>query len=393
MLRGIAGNVLILGAVSFLTDVSSEMIYPLLPLFLTTVLGAGPAFLGVIEGGAESTAALLKLLSGIFSDRLRSRKGPILFGYGLSTLARPLVAAATSASFVLGVRLADRVGKGIRTSPRDALIADSTGPGRRGLAFGFHRAMDHFGALTGPLVAALLLATVVRDLRTLFWLAAVPGLLAVLLVLLRVREVAPERRRLGSDGRFLLASPKGVLRRYLLILFLFTLGNSSDAFLLLRAGELGVAEGHIPVLWAVFHLVKTVAAYGFGVLSDRWGRRGLIVAGWGVYLSAYIGFALAVAQWQAWLLFGWYALYYGLTEGVEKALLVDLAPPAERGGAFGWYNCAVGVGALPASLLFGLLWQHLGAAVAFGFGAALAAAAALLLLFLVRVPAAGQRGG
>ncbi|HXV19699.1 MAG TPA: MFS transporter [Desulfuromonadales bacterium] len=386
MLRGISGNVLILGLVSFLTDVSSEMIYPLLPLFLTAVLGAGPAFLGVIEGVAESTAALLKLVSGIWSDRVRRRKPLVLAGYGISSLVRPLVAVATGPLAVLVIRFADRIGKGVRTSPRDALIADSVGPGLRGRAFGFHRAMDHAGALVGPLLAAALLATWVSDLRIVFALAAIPGVLAVLLIAMKVRESAAveSAASLPAGGAFLHIVPRGPLRRYLLILFLFTLGNSTDAFLLLRAGELGVSAAHIPLLWAFFHVVKMASVYPFGTLSDRLGRRGMILAGWGVYALAYLGFARAQSEWQIWALFAFYGLFYGLTEGTEKALLADFADPAERGAAFGWYNFAIGIGALPASLLFGAIWQQFGPQAAFGFGAGLAALAALLLWGLVR---------
>lgn len=383
MLKGISGNVLVLGLVSFLTDVSSEMIYPLLPLFLTTVLGAGPAFLGLIEGVAESTAAFLKLASGIVSDRVRSRKGLVLAGYTLSSLARPLIAVATSPAAVLAVRFADRVGKGIRTSPRDALIADSTDAAVRGKAYGFHRAMDHAGALVGPLLATVLLAWFVEDLRTVFWLAAIPGLLAVVLIIVKVRETARTR---PTDGSFLRIAPRGQLRRYLLVLLLFTLGNSSDAFLLLRAGELGVAPARIPLLWAFFHLVKMAGSTPFGALSDRVGRRGVIVVGWGTYAVSYGGFALAETEVACWLLFALYGLYYAMTEGAEKAFLADIAPPQERGGAFGWYNFAVGAGALPASILFGAVWEKAGREAAFGLGAVLAALAAALLLFLVRVP-------
>ncbi|RNC71432.1 MAG: MFS transporter [Desulfuromonadales bacterium] len=381
MLKGISRNVLILGLVSLLTDVSSEMIYPLLPLFLTTVLGAGPALLGLIEGVAESTAAFLKLASGIVSDRVQSRKGLVLAGYTISSLARPLIAAATSPAAVLGIRFADRVGKGIRTSPRDALIADSTDPASRGKAFGFHRAMDHAGALLGPLIATLLLAGFMVDLRTVFWLSAIPGVLAVVLIMALVRDT--ERRR-TADGSFLGIVPRGELRRYLLVLLVFTLGNSSDAFLLLRAGELGVPPARIPLLWAFFHVIKMVGSTPFGALSDRIGRRAVIIVGWVVYALAYAGFALAETELACWLLFGVYGLFYAMTEGAEKALLADIALPEERGGAFGWYNFAVGVGALPASLLFGAIWEQAGRVAAFGFGAGLAALAAVLLLMLVR---------
>lgn len=390
MFKGITGNVMILGLVSFLTDVSSEMIYPLLPLFLTAVLGAGPAFIGVIEGVAESTAALLKLASGIWSDRVQRRKPLVLAGYGLSSLARPLVAVATGPLAVLLIRFADRIGKGVRTSPRDALIADSVERGLRGRAFGFHRAMDHAGALVGPLLAAALLATWVSDLRIVFALAAIPGALAVLLIVLKVREAAAREPAPPAAGGFWSLMPRGPLRRYLLLLFLFTLGNSTDAFLLLRAGELGVSAAHIPLLWAFLHVVKMGSVYPFGALSDRLGRRGMILAGWGVYALAYLGFARAQSAWQIWALFAFYGLFYGLTEGTEKALLVDLAHPAERGAAFGWYNFAIGIGALPASLLFGAIWQLAGPQAAFGFGAGLAALAAVLLWGLVRESHTGR---
>jgi MFS family permease len=369
---------------------SSEMIYPLLPVFLTTVLGAGPAFLGVIEGVAESTASLLKLVSGIMSDRVRDRKGLVLSGYGISSVARPLIAAASGPLAVLFIRFADRVGKGIRTSPRDALIADSVDPSIRGKAYGFHRSMDHAGAIVGPLAATALLATVVTDLRTVFWLSAIPGALTVLLIIFKVKEVA--RRRGPSDGSFLRIFPRGRLRRYILILLVFTLGNSSDAFLLLKAGKLGVSPVMIPLLWAFFHVVKMSSSMPFGALSDRIGRRSIIVSGWVIYAFTYLGFAFASTELHVWLLFAIYGLFYGLTEGTEKALLADIAPGGERGSAFGWYNFAIGIGALPASLIFGLIWQAYGSGAAFGFGAVLALIAALLLLLLVKPMERGPEG-
>ncbi|MCM0082551.1 MFS transporter [Geomonas sp. Red32] len=389
LFKGLSGNVLIFGFVSLFTDVSSEMIYPLLPLFLSSVLGAGPAFLGAIEGVAESTASLLKLASGIMSDRVRARKGLVLFGYSISSLMRPLIGAAQSPLAVLIIRAGDRVGKGVRTSPRDALIADSVDPSLRGKAYGFHRSMDNAGALIGPLIATLLLAVWLHDdLRTLFWLAGIPGLIAVALIVFKVqdsgREVPPKQQvRLSS-------LPAGPLRRYLFILFLFTLGNSSDAFLLLKAGQLGVPVFRIPLLWAFFSAVKMLASMPFGVLSDRIGRRKVIVAGWLVYALCYLGFAFASRESHIWILFACYGLFYGLTEGVEKALVADLSDPFLRGAAFGWYNFAIGAGALPASLIFGLIWQRFGSHASFLVGTGLAGVSVVLLLLLVKPPAHAQ---
>ncbi len=376
MFSGISGNVFILGLVSFLTDVSSEMIYPLLPLFVTSVLGAGPAFLGMIEGVAESTAALLKLASGIMSDRTDGRKRLVLAGYSLSALSRPLIAMAASPLTVLLVRFSDRIGKGIRTSPRDALIADSTDERMRGRAFGFHRSMDHAGAIFGPLLATGLLAWLAIDLRMVFWLAAIPGLLAVVLIIAKVRDIP---RSTPANSLPMGIVPGRKIRSYLLILLLFTLGNSSDVFLLLRAGQLGVTPARIPLLWTFFHVIKMLASMPFGTLSDRIGRRRVIISGWCVYALAYIGFALAATELHIWLLFAWYGLFYGMTEGAEKAFLTDLVDPTERGTAFGWYNAAIGIGALPASLLFGLIWQKASPQAAFVFGASLAGLASLLL--------------
>ncbi|MBK7670009.1 MAG: MFS transporter [bacterium] len=363
------------------------MIYPLLPLFLTSVLAAGPATLGAIEGLAESTASLVKLGAGLRSDRVRRRKPIIVFGYALAALVRPLVALASSAGLVAAIRFTDRVGKGLRGAPRDALIADSVDPALRGRAFGLQRSMDHAGALIGPLVAAALLASGRFELRTVFALAAVPGLLGVALLVWRVREPVRELAGPAAIGpaasRRLGALPRGPLRRYLVVLLLFTLGNSSDAFLLLRAAELGLAPAHLPLLWAFFHLVKAAGALPLGAWSDRVDRRRLIIAGWAVYALVYLGFARASAAWHVWALFAAYGLYYALTEGVEKALLVDLAPAHARGGAFGWHAFVLGAGALPASLLFGALWQAWGPLAAFGAGAALAAVAAMLLWVLV----------
>ncbi|HXY29750.1 MAG TPA: MFS transporter [Gemmatimonadaceae bacterium] len=380
-------NVVALAAVSLLTDVSSEMIYPLIPVFLSTVLGASASALGVVEGAAESTAALLKLVSGWWSDRVTKRKPLVVAGYALATFARPLIAAAQSVGQVVAIRVSDRVGKGIRTSPRDALIADSVSPAVRGLAFGFHRAADHAGAVIGPLIAFVILQTEGVALRRVFWLAAIPGVLALLVLVVGVREV-PRAAPVESHG-----AAKGPLGRrfwvFLGVVLLFTLGNSTDAFLLLRAAQLGVPVALAPILWSMFHVVKSASSTPGGALSDRLGRKPLIVTGWVIYAAVYWAFARATSAWQAWAIFAVYGLYFGLTEGVEKALVTDVVPAARRGSAFGWYNLALGLGALPASLIFGALWDHRGAPMAFYFGGAVALVAAIGMAIV----APGRPGG
>jgi len=372
-------NVLALSLVSFLTDVASEMTYPLIPIFLSTVLGVRATAVGAIEGAAESTAALLKLASGWLSDRVPRRKPLVLLGYGLASVVRPLIGLAQSTTQVLGIRVADRVGKGIRTSPRDALIADSVDPAIRGRAFGFHRASDHAGAMVGPLLAFAFLRWGDLDLRQLFLWTIVPGLLAVAALVFGVREVPrePKPRETAFDPKVALGKR---FWAFLAVLFVFTLGNSTDAFLLLRASDLGVKAALIPILWAMLHAVKSVSSTPGGALSDRIGRRPLLVSGWIVYAVVYFLLGRAGAQWHAWALFAVYGIYFGLTEGVEKALVADLVPADRRGSAFGWYNLALGLGALPASLIIGAIWDRWGAPVAFTFGAAMALAAAVGIL-------------
>jgi MFS family permease len=380
--RHLPRSVVALGVVSLLTDASSEMIYPLLPLFLTGTLGASAAMLGVIEGAAETTAGLLKLWSGTMSDRLRRRKPLVFAGYLLSSVARPFVAVAGAAWHVLAIRLTDRVGKGVRSAPRDALLADATTPDVRGRAYGFHRSMDHLGAAIGPMVAFVLLSAAVGvELRTVFWLAAIPAALSVVVLAAFVREdqrpftpVGP-MRRIGAWSALPVA-----LRRYLGILLLFTLSTASDAFLLLRASDLGVSIALIPVLWGVHNIAKSALSTPAGALSDRLGRRPLIAAGWALYAVTYIGFAFASATWHAWALFVGYSGFYALTEGAEKAFVADLVPAERRGVAFGWFHLVVAVGALPASVVFGFLWTWGSAGLAFGVSAVLAMAAAGLIL-------------
>jgi MFS family permease len=373
----------VLGLVSLLTDASSEMIYPLLPAFLTGVLKASPAFLGLVEGLAEAVASALKVASGLLSDRLSRRKPLVVAGYGLSSAVRPLVALAGAPSHVLAVRLLDRVGKGVRTAPRDALLTEITAKGQRGRAFGFQRALDHAGAVVGPLLASALLFAG-NDLRTVFALAALPAALAMAALLFGLREGPPVPAPPAASG------PGGAdpthrrsFHLYLGVLALFSLGNSSDAFLLLKAQEAGVTLTLIPLVWTFHHVVKAAASTHGGVLADRRGRKKAILAGWFVYALAYAGFAGAASAGSVWLLFGFYGLFPALTEGPERALVAELAAADERGRAFGLYHAVTGGMALFASLLTGALWQRFGAGTALATGAALAGLAALGLWTLV----------
>ncbi|HET6671218.1 MAG TPA: MFS transporter [Pyrinomonadaceae bacterium] len=396
--RRLPRNVFAISLVSLLNDASSEIIYPLLPIFLSLTLGASPGIVGVVEGAAESISSLLKLFAGYFSDRRGKRKGFVVLGYSLASFARPFLAFATSWHQVLAIRLTDRVGKGIRSAPRDAMIADTVAVEERGLAFGFHRAMDHTGAVVGPLIGYLLLALFAAnrnapsaaDFTKIFLLASIPALAAVVVVTLFVRE-SP---RAGTLSESVVVPPSSLslrgfdsnFKRFLLIIALFTLSNSSDAFLLLRAQSAGVSIASIPLLWAMLHVVKVVSSLIGGDLSDRLGRRRLIVSGWILYAAVYAGFSFVSNNVSVWILFLIYGIYFGLAEGAEKALVADLVRPEQRGTAYGLYNLAFGITVLPASLLMGALWIWRGPAVAFLVSAALGASAAVLLLLLVKQP-------
>ena len=377
-----------LGWVSFFTDTASEMVYPLLPLFLTRVLGAGAMSLGVIEGAAEAANSVLKILSGRIADRTGAPKPLVLAGYGLSSLVRPFIALAGSWVQVLGLRFADRLGKGIRSSPRDAMLATYADSSNRGRIFGFHRAMDHAGAVLGPLLASAFLYFYPGEYRTLFALTIVPGIV-VILILLRVpatrREAdapAPDAAPIASGAKL----PRAFYHAMALI-FLFSLGNASDAFLLLRFADVGITPFWIPLLWSGIHVVKTASSVVGGAWSDRLGRRHVIGLGWLLYAAVYAAFALTDSAPLLIVVFLIYGLYFGLTEGVEKAWVADLAPASGRGNAFGIYNAVIGVGALGASLLFGYIWTHGSPQAAFYTGAAFAlAATALLYLTFSRGP-------
>jgi len=378
---GLPLAVVLLGFTSLFTDIGTEMIFPLLPVFLTETLKAGPAYLGMVEGAADTVSSLLKLASGVIADASPRRKPLVLFGYGLASAARPFVALATRPWHVLAVRVTDRVGKGVRSSPRDALIADAAGD-RAGRAFGFHQAMDNVGAVVGPLIAMGLIAEHF-SIRSVFWVAVIPGVIATALVLFVPESAphgAPADRTAAAGARA--ASPLADRRLllYLGILAVFSLGNSSDAFLLLRARTLGLSTAQIPILWSTLNLSKVLWAYLGGDLADRFPRARLIAGGWVVYALVYAGLGVAKSSWQVWALFVFYGIFYGLTEPVEKALIKDLVRAEQRGRAYGAYNFVVGITALPAGLLAGALWHSFGPGIALGAGALLAGIASLLLL-------------
>lgn len=392
-------SVKLLGWTSLFTDAATEAIYPLLPVFVTRVLGGNAVSLGVIEGAAEAISSVLKLAAGRVSDRTGRRKAFVVAGYSIAGLVRPLMALAASWQHVFAVRLIDRVGKGLRGAPRDAMLGAVAPPDERGRVFGFHRAMDHAGAVVGPLVAATFLWFFPGQYRALFALTVIPGALAVAMLLF-VPEVrsggtgGTGREEPGAAGH--LSDPTDpthqtsathptyppvpkALKRFLLILALFTLGNSTDAFLLLRLSDVGLATVYLPLVWAGLHVIKSGLSTMGGALSDRLGRVNLIAGGWIVYAIVYAGFALSdtLAPLLAW--FFAYGLYFALVEGSEKALVADLTPLELQGTAFGWYNAVLGLGALAASLAFGALWEAFGPAVAFLAGAGLALMAAVLL--------------
>jgi MFS family permease len=391
-IRRLPRNVWAVGITSFLMDISSEMVIYILPLFLANSLGVRTSIIGLIEGIAEATASVLKLFSGWLSDKVGGRKWLAVAGYGLSAITKPFFLIADSWTMVAGVRWVDRVGKGIRTAPRDALVADSVPQETRGLAFGFHRAMDTAGAMLGILIAALVVWLVQKNaavlaentFRLVVWISILPAFLAVLSLALGAREVAVKGQRAAPKFAFsILGKPFLV---FLTIVSVFTLGNSSDAFLVLRAQNLGVTVTGILLMLAMFNLIYSLVSTPAGALSDRIGRKRLIVGGWLVYAAIYFGFALAQAAWQAWLLYAAYGLYYGLAYGTANALVADLVPVECRGTAYGTYHAVIGILAFPASLIAGLLWQGAGAWEGFGpsapflFGGILASLAALLMI-------------
>jgi MFS family permease len=379
-------NLIALGLVSLFTDVASEMIIPLLPAFLTETLGQGAIALGIIEGAAEALSSVLKLVFGRIADRIGRDRPIVIGGYLISSIAKPLFAFASSLPWVLAVRLLDRTGKGIRTSPRDALIARSVPEPYRGRAFGFHRAMDNAGAVIGPLVGALLVALLHRDLRRVFLFAAIPGVFTILALVFGLVE--RDGRQSGARGtKFTLHAPDRRLMRFLVPLAIFTLGNSTDTFLLLKAGELGAPLEVLPLLWGGLHVTKTVVSLIGGRISDSIGPRKTIAIGWLVYALIYGAFSLATTGIEIAVLFIVYGVYHGLTEGPERALVATIADGREKGDprhgtVFGWYHLSIGVGALIANVLFGLLWDAYGSRAAFTSGVLFAIVGAISISIL-----------
>jgi MFS family permease len=373
----------LLGWASLATDAATEMIYPLLPVYLSRVLGAGALSLGIIEGVAEGINSAVKMASGWLSDRSSRRKPIVIGGYALSSLARPLMALTMTWPQVLGIRVIDRTGKGIRGAPRDALLAQFATDSTRGRVFGFHRAMDHTGAIIGPLLATGILFVAPDDYRLVFGLTIVPGTIAVaLLFMVNEDRTSPRIVERSYPGTVASLRPSLPPRLYafVAILLLFSLGNSADAFLLLRLSDALGGATYVPLLWSGLHVVKASLSTWGGTLSDRVGRKAVIAIGWGVYAAVYVGFATSTdgRAFVAWFLV--YGVFFALTEGAEKALVADLAPSVRQGTAFGLYNAVLGLGTLTASVAFGFIYERFGASRAFGTGAALAAIAAVLLI-------------
>ncbi|GAP21994.1 MFS transporter [Leptolinea tardivitalis] len=391
-IRQLPRNVWAVGFTSFFMDISSEMVINIIPLFLANVLGVQTSIIGLIEGIAETTASVLKLFSGWLSDKLGGRKWLAVAGYGLSAVTKPFFYFASSWELIAGVRWADRIGKGIRTAPRDALVADSVTKETRGLAFGFHRAMDTAGAMVGLIIAAVIVWLAQANnldlskstFQTIVLLSLAPAFLGVLSLAVGAEDVAVEKKR--ALPRFSLKNMGKPFNIFLVIVSIFTLGNSSDAFLVLRAQNLGISVIGILLMLVTFNLVYTLVSTPAGSLSDRIGRRRLIVGGWLVYAAIYFGFALAQQAWQVWVLYVVYGLYYGMAYGTANAMVADLVPDDLRGTAYGTYNAVIGLLAFPSSLIAGLLWQGSGSWSGFGpsapflFGGSLALIAALLMV-------------
>lgn len=380
---GLKKNVFFAGVVSFLMDVSSEMIYPLMPLFLANVLGINKSMIGLIEGLAEATASLLKVFSGWFSDRIGQRKNLMVAGYAISTLSRPVLALAVVWQQVLAARFIDRLGKGIRTAPRDAIIAESTEQSHMARAFSFHRSMDTVGAVVGPAIAMLLLEMHSGNYQMVFWLSMVPGFMAVLTIIFFIRDKSASANVAVKRPRLTLRHFSWRMKFFVLITTIFALGNSSDAFLILRAEQVGIAPVVIPAVYLTFNLIYSISAIPAGIAADRFGKKPLILLGFILFSLLYFGFAVAGKPSSIWVLFGLYGVFMGLTEGIQKGFLATIIPPDFKATAFAVHSAAVGMATLPASLIGGLLWDRVAPSATFYFGSATAALSALLFLVLI----------
>jgi len=380
---GFGRNVFVAGLVSFFMDVSSEMIYPLVPLFLANVLWVNKSVIGLIEGIAESTASLLKVFSGWFSDRIGNRKWLMAAGYGISTLSRPIVALATGWHHVMGSRFMDRFGKGVRTAPRDAIIAESTEKTHLGRAFGFHRSMDTLGAVFGPMLAFFLLGIFSNNYRWVFWLSMIPGAIAVLLIILFITEKKKAFLSYTERPKLTLKHFDRRFKFFVLIATLFAVGNSSDVFLILRAQHIGVPVVMIPLIYLLFNLIYSISSIPAGIAADRFGRKRVILTGFILFAILYYGFAIAKDTRTIWILFGFYGLFMGLTEGVQKAFLATIIPSDFKATAFGIYNTAIGLAMFPASLIGGWLWDNISPSATFYFGSITASLSAVFFILFI----------
>lgn len=380
---GFRKNVFFAGLVSFFMDVSSEMIYPLVPLFLANVLGVNKSMIGLIEGIAESTASLLKVFSGWLSDRIGQRKSLMIAGYAISTLSRPIIATAGVWQQVLVSRFVDRLGKGIRTAPRDAIIAEAAETTHLARAFSFHRAMDTLGAVVGPAITLILIQLYNYNYKMVFWLSMIPGTIAVFIIVMFIREKKRSDGALAERPRLTIKHFDWRVKFFILIATLFALGNSSDAFLVLRAGQVGIPTAMIPAVYLLFNLIYSLSSIPLGIVADKYGKKRLILLGFVLFAALYYGFAVAKSTTAIWVLFSLYGVFMGLTEGIQKAFLAAIIPPDFKATAFGVYATAVGLATLPASLIGGLLWDRVSPAATFYFGAATAALSALLFIVLI----------
>jgi MFS family permease len=386
-LLGLPRNVVALGMVSLFMDISSEMIYPLIPLFLNNVLLASKTYIGLIEGVAESTASVLKVFSGWLSDKLGKRKSIILWGYGISVFSRPILATATSWLGVLTYRFTDRLGKGVRTAPRDAIIADSTESGSLGKAFGFHRSMDTVGAVIGPALAFLILALPGGRFQTVFWISMIPGFFALACIAIFVNDVKRQTPA-NIETSFLSSVSFGRLERnfkaFLTVVTIFTLGKTSEAFLILRVQELGVAVAAIPLLYLSFNGVSALLSTPLGIMADRIGKRRMVLASYVFFAVIFLGFAFATSQLHGWLLFFAFGVFVAMNEGVQRAYVATMIEPEIMATGYGIYHTIVGLAALPSSIIGGALWEHFGPQALFFYGAAMALIASLLFVVLLR---------